>query len=254
MAIETYDDQVEAEYLEETRDVLSEMDVILEQLANGSEEGRRRFDVLIGKLQALCVTGRHTRHALLNVTMHRLMNYLDGISKPSKEQMQDVQIFSDTMTGILDGSIQHDGWDFSEFVRSLPVRRPMDIEDLEHLDIEVMLVEGKRSAARLFERELRACGYRVTSVRNPLEAISLAVRMRPDLIIASAELDDIGGVDLGCAIAAMPSTKNIPFAVLTSYDRNHKALADLPENAAVMNKGSRFGEDLADVLEQFKIT
>lgn len=254
MAIDNYDDQVEAEYLEETKDVLDEMDVILEQLANGSEEGRRRFDALLGKLQALCVTGRHTRHALLNVTMHRLMNYLEGMVNPTEGQLQDVQIFSDTISGIIDGSIQHDGWDFSEFVRSLPVRRPMDIEDLEHLDVEVMVVEGKRSAARIFERELRACGYRVTSVRNPLEAISLAVRIKPDLIIASAELDDISGVDLACAIAAMPSTNKTPFAVLTSYDRSHKALRDLPENTAILNKGSRFGDDLADVLEQFNIT
>lgn len=250
-SIEHYDEQVEAEYLEETQDILDEIEVIAEQLVAGSEEGRRRFEILLGKLGSLCVTGRHTRYALLNVTMHRLTNYLEGFNRPTRDEVQDIQTYADTMRGIIEGSISHDGWDFSEFVRSLPVRRPMDIEDLEHLDIEVMVVEGRRSTARIFERELQACGYRVVTVHNPLEALSMAVKTKPDMILTSAELDDISGVDLACAVQAMPSTRNIPMALLTSYDRNHAKLKDLPEEVATMHKGSRFSDDLADTLEKF---
>lgn len=249
-----YDEQVESEYIEETTDLLSDLDVVIEQLATGSEEGRKRFDILLGKLSSLCVTGRHTRYALLNVTMHRLQNYLDGLDRPNRDQVQDVLTFSDTMRGIMDGSIEHDGWDFSEFVRSLPVRRPMDVEDLEHLDVEIMVVEGRRSAARIFERELQACGYRVASVRNPLEALALAVKTKPDMVLASAELDDISGIDLACALSAMPTTRGIPFAILTSYKKGDQRLKDLPEGAAILNKGAGFSDDLADVLEGFGIT
>ncbi|MTI09695.1 response regulator [Curvivirga aplysinae] len=253
-SIESYDAQVESEYVEETREILDEIDVIMEQYISGSEEGRRRFDALLGKLTGLSITGRYTSHALLNVTMTRLVNYLEQIDRPETAQFQDIRTFSDTMRGILDGSIQHDGWDFSEFVRSLPVPRPVDMEDIEHLDVEVMLVEARKTAARLFERELRACGYRVTTISNPLEAIAMAVRTKPDLVLSSAELDYITGIDLACALSAMPATKSIPFALLTSYDKTHAKLADLPENAAILNKGTKFGDDLADVLERFNIT
>jgi len=249
----SYDEQVESEYLEETSDLLSELDVVIQQFASGQEEGRRRFDILLGKLGSLCVTGRHTRYALLNVTMHRLQNYMDGLSRPTEEQVQDVLTFSDTMQAILDGQIEHDGWDFSEFVRSLPVLRPLDVEDLEHLDVEIMLVEGRRSTARLFERELRACGYRVASVRNPLEALALAVKTKPDMVLAAAELDDISGIDLACALSAMPATKDIPFALLTSYKQGDARLKDLPEQAALLNKGAGFSDDLADILSKFGI-
>lgn len=253
-SIASYDDQVEAEYLEETQDLLNEIEVIAEQLANGSDEGRRRFEILLGKLGSLCITGRHTRYSLLNVTMQRLVNYLEGMDKPSDGQIQDIATYADTMRGIIDGTITHDGWDFSEFVRSLPVRRPLELEDLEHLDVEVMVVEGRRSAARIFERELQACGYAVVWVRNALEALSLAVKTKPDLVLASAELDELSGIDLACALSAMPPTKDIPFALLTSYDKNSPRLKDLPESAAVLHKGSRFGDELADVLERFNIT
>ena len=249
----SYDDQVESEYLEETADLINDLDVVVQQFATGQEEGRRRFDILLGKLGSLCVTGRHTRHALLNVTMHRLQNYMDGLTRPTDAQVQDVLTFSDTIRAILEGAIEHEGWDFSEFVRSLPVLRPLEIEDLEHLDVEIMLVEGRRSAARLFERELRACGYRVASVRNPLEALALAVKTKPDMVLASAELDDISGIDLACALSAMPATRAIPFALLTSYRQGDPRLKDLPEKAGILNKGAGFSDDLADVLTKFGI-
>ena len=54
-----------------------------------------------------------------------------------------------------------------------------DIAAVEHTTRERVL--------RLFERELRACGYRVASVRNPLEALAMAVKTRPDMVLASAE-------------------------------------------------------------------
>ena len=253
-SIESYDAQVESEYLEETKEILDEIEVIMEQYINGLEEGQRRFQHLLVKLTALSMTGRHTSHALLNVTMSRLINYLELIDRPGQGQMQDISTFVDTMRGILDNSIKHDGWDFSEFVRSLPVLRPLDTDDIAHLDIEVMIVETRKTAARIFERELRACGYRVSVISNPLEAIAMAVRTKPDLVLASAELDYISGIDLACALAAMPATKSIPFALLTSYDKSDKKLADLPENAEILNKGSKFSDDLADVLDKFNIT
>ena len=250
---QNYDDQVESEYIEETGDLINDLDVVIQQFATGQDEGRRRFDILLGKLGSLCVTGRHTRHALLNVTMHRLQNYMDGLTRPTEAQVQDVLTFSDTIRAILEGAIEHEGWDFSEFVRSLPVLRPLEIEDLEHLDIEIMLVEGRRSTARLFERELQACGYRVSSVRNPLEALALAVKMRPDLVLASAELDHLSGIDLACALSAMPATRDIPFALLTSYKAGDSRLKDLPDGAGILNKGSGFSDDLADILTKFGI-
>lgn len=254
MSIENYGAQVESEYLEETQEILDEIDVIMEQYLSGSEEGRRRFDQLLGKLTGLNMTGKHTTQALLNVTMTRLISYLQNINKPTEGQRQDIGTFADTMRGIIDGSVKHEGWDFSEFVRSLPVPRPMDLADIDHLDVEIMIVEARRTAARLFERELLACGYRVTTVANPLEALALAVKTKPDLVLSSAELDAISGIDLACALSAMPATKNIPFALLTSYAPDHPVLKDLPDSAAIMNKGVKFGDDLADVLERFKIT
>ena len=52
----------------------------------------------------------------------------------------------------------------------------------------------------------------------------------------------------------MPVTKAIPFAILTSRDRENEALADLPQSAALLKRGAKPGDDLADAHAQFGIT
>jgi CheY-like chemotaxis protein len=101
---------------------------------------------------------------------------------------------------------------------------------------------------------LASCGYRVTTSQRSFEALELAVRIKPDMVIASAMLDDISGVELGCALAAMESTEAIPFAVLTSFNKNHATLKKLPPNACLLKKGDSFGDNIADALEKFGIT
>ncbi len=105
-----------------------------------------------------------------------------------------------------------------------------------------------------FVRELRNCGYRVTSAYSFFEALELTVRTRPDLVISSAILDNLSGVDLACSIGAIAPTRDIPFALLTSFDAGHDAIRGLPEHAAILRKGESFGEDLANTLERFEIT
>jgi CheY-like chemotaxis protein len=121
------------------------------------------------------------------------------------------------------------------------------------LDVEILLVDPQRSSARIFSRELASCGYRVTTYLRSFEALELSVRIKPDMVIASAMLDEISGVELGCALAAMESTESIPFAVLTSFNKSHATLKNLPEKARVLKKGNSFGEDIANALEEFGI-
>ena len=138
----------------------------------------------------------------------------------------------------------------------LPAKRSADVDfgNLEQKNIEVLLVVPEKAMSRIVERELAACGYRTSVVRNPFEALEMVVHTRPDMVVASMELGLLTGVDLGSALAAMPVTQGIPFAVLTSYSWGHPKLAGLPPRAALIRKGPQFGDDLAESLARFNIT
>ncbi|MFX7820747.1 response regulator, partial [Acinetobacter baumannii] len=82
-------------------------------------------------------------------------------------------------------------------------------------------------------------------------ALELISRTRPDFVIVSAVLDELSGIDVASALTAMPSTRNIPIALLTSYTWGHPSLHDLPTRVAIIRKGNSFGSDLAEFLGRF---
>ena len=141
---------------------------------------------------------------------------------PADEQIGDIETFLDLMQGILDGEVGGEVNE-AEFFRSLPVRRPADLADFQHLDLEILVVDTNKTAARIVERELANCGYRVTLVARSFEALELAIRTRPDMIIASGVLDEMSGIDLASALAVIQPTETIPFALLTSSDEIGRA-------------------------------
>ena len=245
-------DAANDEYLQEARDDLALFEVLLGNLrtgGNAAEEALPRMTSEVRKLLGLCTD---MGLPLLDLLLRRLDNYITDLGDPNPRQIDDLDVFVDIMRGLLDDEVDNDV-DEAEFVRSLPVRRPVELEDLEHLSIEILLVDPNRTSARIIARDLQNCGYRVAMAQSSFEAIELAVRTRPDIVLSSSVLDDIAGVDLAAALATLPKTKSIPFVLVTSYEPGHPSLAGLPESAAVVRKSSQFGEDLAIALERFGI-
>ncbi|MFD1379143.1 PleD family two-component system response regulator [Fodinicurvata halophila] len=106
----------------------------------------------------------------------------------------------------------------------------------------------------MIEREISECGYRVTSVSTPFHALEMIVRTQPDLVIISAVLADLSGVDLAAGLKAMPQTRNTGMALITSYAREHDSLKYLPSAVPIIRKGASFADDLTSALnDQFII-
>jgi len=124
----------------------------------------------------------------------------------------------------------------------------LGVDDNETVDVEVMLVMLHSSQATFVEREMQACGYRTLIVTSPFEAFEQVVRTRPDMVIVSAVLSGLSGIDLATALATMPETRNTPVAVLTSLDDNDENLNLLPKSVPVIRKGEAFGDDLAKAM------
>jgi len=241
------------EFAGEARDTAASLEVLIGNMRSGAADPAEGMSRIRLELQELVVRGRVVHAPIIELLLSRMANYVANLEKPQTNHLDDLETYLDVLRGILDGDVNLPAEE-AEFVRSLPARRPADIADFLHQDIEIMLVEPQRTTARFVERELLGCGYRVCVVGGAFDALEQAVRTKPDLIIAAATLDKISGTDLGRALAAIDATHAIPFAILTSFDRSHQALTGLPENAAVLGKGKSFSEDLAQALRQFGIT
>ncbi|MGE5547592.1 MAG: DNA-binding response regulator [Solirubrobacterales bacterium] len=259
MAIDTSDNENErrviSEFMDELRDTASALQVLLGNLrsksvpaAEGLEKLRRDAGNLRNQAQALALP-------LIKLVTHRLEEYVAELKSVGAEQLDAIQIFVDKIEKLADGEPVSEA-DAPAVVRALPAKRTADIDfgDIEQKNIEVLLCVPEKAMSRIVERELAACGYRTSVVRNPFEAIEMVVHTKPDMVIASMELGALTGVDLGCALSAMPATQSVPFAVLTSYEWGHAKLRGLPPRAALIRKGGQFGDDLAETFARFGIT
>lgn len=186
--------------------------------------------------------------SLLGIIAARLEDYLNALDQISDWSASGINAFLDTMRSAIDGGIADDA-DPSLIVRGLPARpRVLGVDDNDVLDVEVMLVMEHSSQTVFVEREMQACGYRTTIVTSPFEAFEAVVRTRPDMVIVSAVLPGLSGIDLATALATMPETRNTPVALLTSRDEDNVNINLLPKSVPVIHKGDSFGDDLAKAM------
>jgi len=245
--------QYEMEALDEARDVMANLEVQMQLIRNGDLSGEDAAAKLSQEASNLRLKVKAVNLAGLTTLSHRLDEYLAKAKTITMQHVDDLQRFSDRISSILEGDTIP-AEEIAAVVRSLPHKSTFDVDDVAITDTEVTLVMPQKTAARVVERELMACGYRVSTVLDPIEAFEIVLDTKPDMVITTAVMPRLSGIDLACALAAMPSTRDIPVAVLTSLDLNHPDLKALPLNVGLIRRGPQFGTDLADTLARFNIT
>ena len=247
------DEQEAVELVDEARDMVASLELRIQQLNSGVLDGPTALQFLTRDSFNLRTAARSGAVPGLVALTHRLDDYLADVKELREQHTKDLLVFADKIGALLDGEPVDTG-QIASVVRELPSKKTFDLSDIVITDIEVTLVMPQRTAARVVERELAACGYRVSTVLDAVEAIGLVIETRPELVITAMVLPTLSGVDLACAFGAMPATRNIPVAVLTSLERGHADLKALPLHAGLIRRGEHFGDDLADVLQRFDIT
>ncbi|MCZ4282663.1 response regulator [Kiloniella laminariae] len=250
---EEADKLAESEMLDEARDVASNLELTLQQVRTGHIDGKKAAEKLVQDSSNLRFKAKSVSIPGFAAITHRLDEYLGGVTELQPQHIKDLQTYSDRILALLDGEDLPQAT-IAEVVRSMPHKSTFNVEDIEITNTEVLLVIPQKTAGKVVARELEACGYRVTSLTDPLEAITMVLDTRPDLIITSMVMPRLGGADLACALKAMPSTRNTHVAVLTSLTPDHPDMQALPMNVGVIRRGNTFGDDLADVLHKFNIT
>ncbi len=185
---------------------------------------------------------------LIGVTAQRFDDYIASLSAEDSRGLGNLMSYAETLLDLLNAP---DGKEetASQLMRRLPAKGSFDPNEVDVREIEVLLVMSPGVATRAIERELLECGYRVTTVGNSFKALEFAARALPDLIIVSAVMPDLDGIDLMLALKAMPATRNIGAAIITSLDPDNSDLKMLPPTVPIIHKSASFGDDLTKALQ-----
>ena len=237
------------EFFDEAAESLRDLDVSLD----AARHGHKPAHDLIAEVHRVAIPlyGQANTYGarLIGTVARRMEDYLAHVGELTARTFEDLQVFVDTLVDLVEGRTPLDA-DPAEAVRRLPAKRGLDMEDIEVRDVEVMLVMLHGTATRFVEREMQQCGYRITTVTSTFEALPVIVRTKPDMVIISAVMPDLGGIDMAIALAAMPATRNIPMALITSLDADDEYLKLLPDSVPVIHKSPTFGDDLAEALSR----
>ncbi len=246
---EEFVEQIRKEFVDEAVETVQTLDVMLDAGRHGRADPadlvtafRRSALQLRGQAANLGFRG-------LSAVAHRLDEYLTAARDPLPPRTwPDLQAFLDVMLQLVEGGQPADA-DPSAMVRRLPPKLGFDLGDIEVRNVEVMLVMPPGTQTHFVERELQQCGYRVSVVPDTVLAFAMVVQTMPDLVIVSAVMPGLDGIDFAIGLTAMPSTRNIPMAVITSLASDDERLKLLPRKVPILRKGPSFGDDLFAALD-----
>lgn len=84
---------------------------------------------------------------------------------------------------------------------------------------KIMLVEDDNSLREIYEARLSAEGYTVVSAKDGEEALAMALKERPDLIIADVMMPKVSGFDMLDILRSTPETKNTKIIMMTALSQ-----------------------------------
>ena len=84
---------------------------------------------------------------------------------------------------------------------------------------KVMLVEDDNNLREIYEARLLAEGYEIVSAQDGEEALALAVKERPDLIIADVMMPKISGFDMLDILRTTAETKDTKVIMMTALSQ-----------------------------------
>ncbi|KAA0681845.1 response regulator [Roseomonas genomospecies 6] len=247
------EDRLRVEFMDDARDRLEVMNAALDGVSKGTREHGEAIGVL--RLEAHNFKGMGTSFGYPTVSLvaHRLEDYLSGLKQLEPRELNDAQVFVDRIAELVDRAEQPQVAETNRIIRALPVRYQFEITDIQISNVEIMLVTPSKVVAKKVGTELAACGYRTVTVSDPIESISLAVRVPPDMLIASMVMDGLSGLDLIRGLRAMSITSKVPMALLTSMNLDNPALKEIPHGVSVIRVGEHFGEDFAAVVAKHNL-
>ncbi|MBF0166002.1 MAG: Hpt domain-containing protein [Alphaproteobacteria bacterium] len=241
--------EMRATFLEEAADQLRSLELLLSEVRHD----RQPLENLVREVRRFALTLK-AQSATLDVKAvaalgHRLEDYFAEAKYLPPRVLDDVQNFIEIALDLVEGGAARET-DPAALVRRLPAKIGIEIGDIQVRNVEILLVMLHGTATHYVERELQQCGYRTILATSTLEAIPMILHTKPDMVIISAVMPELSGIDLAIGLASMPGTRNTPTALITSLAVDDDYLKLVPRKVPVIRKGPSFGDDLAQALDQ----
>lgn len=236
------------DFIDSTRDKLDDIEVILDLIYRDQPAIDQSYVTMLREIHSIKGSAGTFGFPSITTITHRLEDYLSDVAMPSREQVLDTQKFVDQIRVIVEEEQEPSESALSVIVDNLPVHRQRNFSTQDQRNITVLLVMPKSLQRRVLGEELRSLGFDVSFVDDPLQAITLTMSIKPDVVISSFELGQINGAEFASIMQVVGKTASIPFLLVTAHKRDSAVMRDVPASARVVEKGSNVVEAIAEEL------
>ncbi|MFA0733095.1 MAG: hypothetical protein LKKZDAJK_002825 [Candidatus Fervidibacter sp.] len=96
---------------------------------------------------------------------------------------------------------------------------------------KILVADDDPAILELVRINLEARGYQVLTVDNGADAIRIAMREKPDLLILDVLMPEVDGYEVMRVLKESPETAHIPIVVLTAYASDAGAMVSWMQGA-----------------------
>ncbi|MBD0343989.1 MAG: DUF4388 domain-containing protein [Coleofasciculus sp. Co-bin14] len=97
------------------------------------------------------------------------------------------------------------------------IRRDWEFKETPHVP-RVVCIDDDMAIGKTVEYILQAKGYEVTAIRNPVEALTLVFKLKPDLILCDLAMSELDGYEICGMLRKSTAFRQTPIIVLTGKD------------------------------------
>jgi len=172
------------------------------------------------------------------------------------EQTHDIPVIITSMLderelGVIWGAVEH-------FIK--PIQKETLLSTLEKLkekveksSLSVLVVDDEKSAVELVAAMLDEKEFNVLKAYGGQEAMDIAFKEHPEVIILDLMMPDISGFDIIKTLKNRPDTIDIPIIICTAKDLDPYDIKELDENvSSIMYKGMFTRENLLTCIKQLQ--
>lgn len=240
--------QLVQEFLDEAGDRLARVQLALNALSGKPADRKGQLLDLSREIHTIKGNGKASGFAAISQVAHRFEDYLALVVEKPALPVAELQRFADAMVELVEQGRDPGPDGTAAILRALPVHSQFDPDSVVARPGRALVVTRARTIGHMLARELANCGFRSQTENDPFEALRYATTDRPDVVLSSAVLGGLSGIDLLTALRAMRETRALTVAVVTSFGSGHAELADLPADIPVVRLGETLADDLAQVL------
>ena len=233
---------IRQDFIVNTRDKLDDVDDEIEALRQGDSPEQRILEIkrIVHSIKG---AGGSFGFPTISKVAHGLEDYLETTGDISTVTADDLQVFVNTLVDILIAGEEPNEELAHMMLRSLPTgRRQSGVRALDKGTALMLMPRGVQR--KIISQELAQMGYKVSIMEKPIEAIDMALTLKPDYIIATQSLERMTGVEMAWALQMFEATRKVQVAVVTADDITDEMLESLPPHTTLIKKGPRFSLEL----------